>query len=347
MGHRDAGGVNLRGCPQLLLLVLGSTWLFANSFSMSRTDDQSWNDAFPRPELREATPVEAVARLTRARREQRVGLLMEQAREVYQGAVDRHLEGHQLVASCVLFSGGRDSTVLAHLMREQGLVTHAVHANTTIGIEQTREFVRACCQSWDLPLLERRAPVSYRELVLERGFPGPGMHWKMYTRLKERALDAVRSELISNPYRERLVFVAGRRRAESRRRQSVPLDERDGSIIWTSPLALWTSMDLNTYRLMHGDVPINPVSEHLHMSGECLCGAFAKPQELDEIGFWFPEVRAEIEALEREVEAAGHTYPRNRWGHGQGTPSASGGRLCSSCSASGAKDPDNDEKAYR
>lgn len=285
-----------------------------------------------RPPLGLVTPLDVVARLGQRQRRQRVAYLADQAEGIYWGALTKHLEGHQLKASCVLFSGGNDSTVLAHLMHSRGLVTHAVHANTTIGIEETRQFVRDTCRTWELPLIEEVAPISYEQLVLERGFPGPGMHWKMYTRLKERALDAVRAGLVTQPRRERILFVAGRRRQESKRRQTIPLYERDGSTIWTSPLALWTSLDLNTYRLVHGDVPINRVSELLHLSGECLCGAFAKPDELEEIGMWFPEVEAEIRDLERRVAEAGFTGPESRWGHGTGDASVTG-RLCSSCVA--------------
>ena len=185
-------------------------------------------------------------------------------------------------------------------------------------------------------MLERSAPIPYRDLVMERGFPGPGMHWKMYTRLKERALDAIRAELVSDPRRERLVYIAGRRRSESLRRRAIPLHERDGSVIWVSPIAMWTKLDLNTYRLMHKDVPVNRVSELLHMSGECLCGAFAHPGELDEIGFWFPSVKEDIEQLQRDVRSAGHAFPQNQWGHGRGRASSGQGRLCTSCVAPGS-----------
>jgi hypothetical protein len=94
---------------------------------------------------------------------------------------------------------------------------------------------------------------------------------------------------------------------------------------------MWTKLDMTTYRLMQGDVPVNPVSEMLHMSGECLCGAFAKPNELDEIRMWLPDVAAEIETLEQEVRAAGHKEPWCQWGHGQGKPTEKTGNLCTSC----------------
>ena len=287
------------------------------------------------PDMKTPTPAETVARLTRPQRIKRVEWLMQQAHDIYCYGVDAHLGNHRLVASAVLYSGGNDSTTLAHLMHQMGLATHAIHANTTIGIEQTRQFVRDTCDEWGLPLIEKVAPVSYRDLVLERGFPGPGMHYKMYQRLKERCLDAARADLISNPRRERVVFIAGRRRQESQRRAAVPLHERDGSAIWISPIALWTKPDMATYRLMHPDVPVNEVSQKLHMSGECLCGSFAKPDELEEIRFWFPEVAAEIDQLMVDVAAAGHTAPFDRWGHGEGGKPKETGRLCETCEIPG------------
>jgi 3'-phosphoadenosine 5'-phosphosulfate sulfotransferase (PAPS reductase)/FAD synthetase len=283
------------------------------------------------PDQLQPTPVNLVAQLSAPDRELRVIRLIQQAHDIYNTGLADHLDGHTLVASCLLFSGGNDSTTLGHIFKDRA--SHAIHANTTIGIEQTRIFVRETCEAWGLPLIEKVAPVSFRELVIERGFPGPAMHYKMYQRLKERCLDAARRDLVSDPRKERIVFIAGRRRQESARRVAVPLSERDGSTIWVSPLAFWTSLDMMTYRSLNPDIPRNQASDTLHMSGECLCGAFAHRGELDEIGYWYPEMKAEIEALEAEVRAAGHKEPYCTWGHGQGKPSEKSGPMCSSCDA--------------
>jgi 3'-phosphoadenosine 5'-phosphosulfate sulfotransferase (PAPS reductase)/FAD synthetase len=292
------------------------------------------------------TPPEIVANLSEQDRRRRISKLEEQAHRIIDAALETHLDGHKLVGTCVLFSGGNDSTVLAHLVRSR--CTHAVHCNTGIGVEATRQFVRKVCDDWGLPLLERHPPkgCTYRELCLDQGFPGPGHHFKMYQRLKQRALEQVQRELVSQPRRERLLFVAGRRRTESRRRAGtapkadrtaggqifVPLHERKGSAIWASPIALWTKLDLVAYRGLHPDVPFNPVTDHLGMSGECLCGCYAQEGELERIRFWYPEVVAEIEALQVEVAAAGWAEPRCRWGHRSGgPPPARTGMLCTSC----------------
>lgn len=267
---------------------------------------------------------------------ERLNRLISEAREIHVEARLRHIDPDRvtLAATAVLFSGGNDSTILAHLFREQA--THAIHANTTIGIEQTRQFVRDTCAGWDLPLIENTPPPgsTYEDLVIERGFPGPAQHWKMYQRLKERALLQAKNQLIGrNYYTKRVIFLAGRRKAESDRRADIPTIERKRSIIWVSPLVNWTALDMNTYRMRFPECPRNPVPDLIHMSGECLCGAFAKPGELDEIGYWFPEVAAHIHELEAKVRAAGVVGPQCRWGWGADRKlrPAKSGPLCTSC----------------
>lgn len=242
-----------------------------------------------------------------------------------------------------MFSGGNDSTILAHMMWLADEATHFAHANTGIGIEDTREFVRKWSQMWGVPLLEFSPDAGvddYETLVMEQGFPGPAHHYKMYQRLKERQFRKVRRELVKHPTRERVMFIAGRRRAESDRREDIPEHEREGSTVWVSPLANWTAEHMALYRERHwNDLPHNEVSDHLHMSGECLCGAFASPGEIAGIELFYPEDAARIHALEQQVLDAGRVDPeRCRWGWGAyrdwpETMRPKTGRACSSCAA--------------
>lgn len=288
---------------------------------------------------------EQVAALTTVQREERVRHLLAESLDILSTAVETHVlaDGRAVAGLVVLFSGGNDSTTLAHMFKDTA--THAAHANTTVGVEQTRDFVRKTCESWGLPLIEKKPPREqdhYRALVLDRGFPGPAHHWKMFQRLKERALIEVRRELVSNPRKERVVFIAGRRRMESKRRARIVATERIGSIVWVSPLVNWTKLDMQTYRSMMGDVPRNEVSDIIHMSGECLCGAFASPGEREEVEFWFPAAFEEIRELEGLLKDR-EDIPEHQkvWGWTQYPELAKAsrqkksksGRLCSSCDA--------------
>ena len=91
----------------------------------------------------------------------------------------------------------------------------------------------------------------------------------------------------------------------------VPVQEWE-SKVWVSPLWDFTKIGVTEYVRDHG-LARNPVSDALHMSGECLCGAFAHPGELDTLALWYPAVAAEIRALEGEVAAAGFPWG---WEHG-------------------------------
>jgi 3'-phosphoadenosine 5'-phosphosulfate sulfotransferase (PAPS reductase)/FAD synthetase len=252
----------------------------------------------------------------------RLDALIEDAHRTIDGAIAT--AGKPVSAIVCLFSGGNDSTTLAHLMRDR--VTHYGMANTQIGIEQTRKYVRDTCAAWGKPLCEKTPPdgKGYRDLVLGKvkpgprgksdlvwsgGFPGPAAHGLFYQRLKERCFEQIRNELVGNPYKNRIIFLAGRRIEESQRRTSrfmsgqIKAIERRGSIIWVSPIINWTKLDLNAYRKRFPDVPRNEVSDLLHMSGECLCGCYGHKDELEEIRMWYPDMAAEIDALQEEVRA--------------------------------------------
>jgi 3'-phosphoadenosine 5'-phosphosulfate sulfotransferase (PAPS reductase)/FAD synthetase len=285
----------------------------------------------------------ATALVTHIPRERILARKIRQSEEIIrQGIVDHVLkDGRRVAAMGILISGGNDSTLMGHLLK--GVADVAIHCNTGTGIPQTLDFVRATCASWDLPLLEFSPPVSYEDLVLDQGFPGPAQHYKMFQRLKHRGIREARRKYVKNPYKERMVFFAGRRNAESWRREKLPVQgDREGSQVYISPIIHWDAMDMNTYRVMY-DVPRNPVSDILHMSGECLCGSFAAVDERESLREWYPEVDARISALEARVRAVGdikEKYCTWGWGAFEGKGSASKkskkvGIMCTDCEGKG------------
>ena len=53
------------------------------------------------------------------------------------------------------------------------------------------------------------------------------------------------------------------------------------------------------------------------MSGECLCGSFAKPGEREELAFWFPDFESQLRQLETRVAGVpGIPEHRQHWGWG-------------------------------
>lgn len=242
-----------------------------------------------------------VFQLSEELKESRLDSLIEEAMTIYRYGVELMVEkdGKGLSASCVLFSGGDDSTTLLHLFKD--IASHVIHINTGIGIEQTRHYVRETCQSFGLELKEYYPTPGddYVSLIETRGFPGPAQHFIMYQRLKERQLRKARREL--NEKKKRIIFIAGRRRDESFRRVNVPEFDREGAMVFVTPMINWTKNDIIQYRKRFPGIPRNPVSAMIHMSGECLCGAFAHVGEREEIRFFFPEVIEYIEQLEQNL----------------------------------------------
>lgn len=203
-----------------------------------------------------------------------------------------------------MFSGGHDSLCATHVASQHPLFSGAAHINTGIGVEETREFVRQTCKDRAWPLKEYHPPVPYDQIVLEHGFPGPGGHFYMYVRLKERCLDQLVREHKTGR-KDRIMLVTGVRLDESDRRMGhVEAIVRSRAKLWVAPILNWSTDDKNDYIEFHR-LPRNPVVGALCMSGECLCGSFARPGEMTEIETFYPKAAERIRALEAAAREAG------------------------------------------
>lgn len=248
---------------------------------------------------------------------------------------------HHPIASLCLFSGGGDSAVLAHRCREH--YEALVFIETGTAIPGVREHVERFAAWLDKTLwiyyperVGEPSGTAWRRLVLEAGgFPGPAGHGRAYTRLKERAIEAlVRDQKLSGSRADRVMLLTGKRRAESvRRRKTTKGIERRGGQLYVNPLIDWTNREMQEYRQTH-NLPQSDVAALLHRSGECNCGAFAQSGERDMLRDLWPEwFDATIASLEREAQEAG--ISASRWGEAPPLPFGSTGDLlgplCSSC----------------
>ena len=73
---------------------------------------------------------------------------------------------------------------------------------------------------------------------------------------------------------------------------------------WVAPIPDFDHRDIHDYRDANG-LPRNEVVEILHMSGECLCGAFSKPRELEWLEIFYPDVAGRIRDIEQRAHDAG------------------------------------------
>lgn len=89
-----------------------------------------------------------------------------------------------------MFSGGHDSLCCSHLASRASRFDGCVHVNTQVGVEETRDFVRATCKEHGWPLREMLPPqppfrdkhgkpwgvkgeTAYEAICKRWGFPGP------------------------------------------------------------------------------------------------------------------------------------------------------------------------------
>lgn len=238
-----------------------------------------------------------------------------------------------------LFSGGDDSLTASIFASRQEGFTGVVHINTGIGIKEANRFVRQTCSEQKWPLIELHpTDKTYRDFVLEYGFPGPAAHKYCYVWLKERPLNFFVSNVAKDFKTDRILLITGVRKQESTVRMGrVQKVQRDKCKVWVAPLLYWSKMDCRKY-ITEAGVRRSPVVEYLHRSGECNCGAYAnndKTNELEEMRMFFPEAAAQIDALQIEATAKG---VHDKWGVAPPKVNVPAGEmplmmLCQSCEA--------------
>lgn len=257
------------------------------------------------------------------------GLVRFPGLELAPDAIMREAEMHgPFVARVCLFSGGGDSTAVLHKALAEGWIDEAAFVDTGTALPGVREHVERVCLDWGVPLTVWEAGDAFERMVLDprMGFPGPGQHPRAYQRLKERQLRRlVKSK--KRHARDRVLFVSGVRRHESKRRASRPHVAREGAVVWANPLTDWTDEQMRDYRKRHR-LPVSDVAALMHMSGECGCGAFAAPGEREMRCDLFPEWGRWLADLEKRAAEA--SVQHCVWGGPDGR-AREAGPMCSSC----------------
>ena len=232
------------------------------------------------------------------------------ANEILDAAIEEHNPSHIFA----LFSGGDDSICSAHIAAQHPRFTACVLIDTGIAIELTHAHVKQVCLFHRWPLLIYETSYSYDEQVLAHGFPGPSQHGYMYNLLKKDAVRKLVREHKTKPD-DRILLVTGMRRQESRQRMQAGREPnlRIGSQVWACPMWDWSREERDAYQDKY-HLEHNPVKQKMHISGDCLCGAFRQKGDLEIMRIFFPVEAARIEALQAKV------MERFPWGWDESAP---------------------------
>ena len=201
-----------------------------------------------------------------------------------------------------LISGGKDSIATAHVLANRNELEGCVFIDTGIAAPDVQPFVRELCdrQGWELEIARASngplKSLTYDEIVLRYGFPGPAQHTMVMDYLKARAM---RSFILTR--HPDAAFASGVRRLESKRRSLNA--KRTGTIRGAkviAPIFDWPTDRVWAY-LREKGMDVSPSYRTIHISGDCLCGAYAHPDEILLIRAFYPEVGERIECLEQAV----------------------------------------------
>lgn len=225
---------------------------------------------------------------------------------------------------------------------------NVVHLDTGIKVNETTDFVKEQCEKrgWNLTIAKANKqrvypkPVKvrgklvdhsdaltskekrllkktggyleieqYEFMVRKFGFPGPAMHFVAYNRLKGRALDNA-MKMVGRTRHDSVILSSGVREAESVRRMGTKQEiafEKQGSRYWVAPIYRWTDED--KHRLIREcKIETNPVHQIMCMSGECLCGCYAWPEEFSLLKHFYPSSADEIIRLSKLAKSLGKPH---------------------------------------
>lgn len=255
---------------------------------------------------------------------------LKSAKEVL--ALGEHLQPY---ARVLMFSGGRDSLATYEVCKALGYPIDAIlYINTQTGLPETTEYVRNFAMSTGLPFVEADAGSVYEDYVLRKGFFGVGTgynsaHSFAFHTLKRSPLKAALSYHFRHGKRGRkIVLINGARTAESLNRETnmrgqyVKCDgtKKDGSPgssnYWVSPLLDWSDDDRATFLTEQKSI-INPVSQAICRSGECMCGTTQGAMARIEAAAYSPEWGRWLDDLEFRVRQ------KHGWGWGESMPKRS------------------------
>lgn len=194
-----------------------------------------------------------------------------------------------------LFSGGKDSLVACL----EAKVKEVVYCRTGVGLNE--EYVKSICKrfNWKLNIVEPREGESFENFIQKYNFPKPTNHKWIMAFLKFHPMRKWHNQ--QKKTGRNIMFVSGIRRTESatrKRRWKSDHNTMDGMNFYL-PILNWTTGQVWVFLEDH-KIPRSPIYETMHMSGDCMCGAFSSKGESGFLKMFHPEMYEMMLQLEEK-----------------------------------------------
>ena len=234
-----------------------------------------------------------------------------------------------------MYSGGKDSGAVSEWGYISGVTKgKVIFINTTIGISETREFVKKQCldRGWDL--IEITPPRDYTEFVMKFGFPKVSGHWLAMRWLKYKPMQLFARE----NKKLKTCLMSGARKGESDRRfLNTTTLMRDSHLWINSPLIDWSTFKALAFTKYSG-LGISPAYAKIHMSGDCMCGSYGDQDERLMLKIFYPDLANDIDQKEQMIENRTDIKELyKKWGNirkskkDQNTPTLQDNLVCTDC----------------
>lgn len=208
-----------------------------------------------------------------------------------------------------LFSRGKDSLVTCHFLSRLGVLDEVLYCNTGVNAPENPLYVLDICKKfgWKLNTVYPKEGEKFEDFVRKFDFPRQGMHSAIMGYLKWHPM-----RTWARQHRhEDFAFVSGRRAKESNRRGGIMSNtgtvEQTEKMTFVTPLYYWSDADVWNY-IRDNNLEKCPVYDTLHISGDCLCGAFSEIGEMFLIKVFHKQLYDFLLGIEEKYGG--------RWGNG-------------------------------
>lgn len=235
------------------------------------------------------------------------------------------LEREDFDSMYVLYSGGKDSSVTLDFIRKQfpKQFKGAVFTNVGLGSQGTRQFVIDYCHRKDIPLFLTypKEEHNFYHTALNKGFATKGSHriWMGYLKYHSWYYfirDYARKTKGQNP-----IYISGVRKKESKQRDQIknytrePID-KNATMTFARPMFFQNGVQLWDY-FLENNLEKTPTYEWLNRSGECYCGAYTEPWDLQMMKTHDRFAFDTIQWMEEQIKLLGTEYAKRHWMWGE------------------------------